>query len=48
MMAKEGFAIAKLEEWISHKRSERGPRQSAEDISRKEIPLFLMLEAKKC
>ncbi len=48
MMAKEGFAIAKLEEWISHKRSERGPRQSAEDIARKEIPLFLMIEAKKC
>ncbi len=46
-LAKEGFAISKLEEWISHKKSERGLRQKAEDIARKEIPLFLMLEAKK-
>ncbi|MCR4330686.1 MAG: methyltransferase domain-containing protein [Patescibacteria group bacterium] len=47
-LVKEGFAVVKIEEWISHKRSERGPRQKAEDIARKEIPLFLMIEAKKC
>ena len=45
-LAKNGFVVSRLEEWISHKISERGPRQAAEDIARKEIPLFLMLEAK--
>ena len=44
---KSGFAVSRLEEWISHKKSEAGPRQKAEDLARKEIPLFLMLEAKK-
>jgi ubiquinone/menaquinone biosynthesis C-methylase UbiE len=43
---KAGFAITRLEEWISHKESEHGPRQKAENIARKEIPLFLMIEAK--
>ncbi len=38
------FAITRLEEWISHKESERGPRQKEEDRMRKEIPLFLCLE----
>lgn len=46
-LAKSGFLIAKMEEWISHKKSEHGPRQSAEDAARREIPLFLMLEARK-
>ncbi len=46
-LAKAGFAITKLEEWISHKKSGKGPRQKAEDIARKEFPLFLMLEATK-
>lgn len=44
---KAGFAITKFEEWISHRSSEKGPRQKAEDLSRKEIPLFLAIEAKK-
>ncbi len=43
---KAGFAITRLEEWISHKESEKGPRKKAEDTARKEIPLFLMLEAR--
>jgi ubiquinone/menaquinone biosynthesis C-methylase UbiE len=43
---KAGFAITRLEEWISHKQSQKGPRQKAEDTARKEIPLFLMLEAR--
>lgn len=47
MLSKAGFAVTRLEEWISHKKSEQGPRQKAEDTARKEIPLFLMLEAKK-
>ena len=45
-LAKHGFAIVKLEEWISHKKSEPGPRAKEEDRSRKEIPLFLYLEAR--
>jgi ubiquinone/menaquinone biosynthesis C-methylase UbiE len=44
-LSKAGFAVTKLEEWISHKTSEKGPRQEAEDRARKEIPLFLMMEA---
>lgn len=42
--AKAGLAITRLEEWISHRKSEPGPRQRAEDTARKEIPLFLALE----
>ena len=44
---KAGFAITGLEEWISNKKSEVGPRAKAEDKARKEIPLFLLLEAVK-
>lgn len=47
LLANSGFAVAKLEEWISHKKSETGPRQKAEDDARKEIPLFLFIEAVK-
>ncbi len=39
-----GFALTRLEEWISHKTSGFGPRQKEEDRIRKEIPLFMMLE----
>ncbi len=46
-LAKNGFALARLEEWISHKKSQTGPRQKAEDIARKEIPLFMSLEVRK-
>ncbi|MBI2046086.1 MAG: methyltransferase domain-containing protein [Parcubacteria group bacterium] len=42
-----GFLIDRLEEWASHKKSGRGPRQTAEDTARKEIPLFLFLRARK-
>jgi SAM-dependent methyltransferase len=45
-LAGAGFAVTKLEEWNSHKTSEKGPRQEAEDQARKEIPLFMLLEAK--
>lgn len=44
---KAGFAITRFEEWNSHKESQKGPRKAAEDTARKEIPLFLMLEARK-
>lgn len=46
-LANAGFAVTRLEEWISHKQSEKGPRSEAEDISRKEFPLFLCVESKK-
>lgn len=41
---KYGFAVTRLEEWQSHKESEKGPKQKAENKSRKEIPLFLAVE----
>jgi ubiquinone/menaquinone biosynthesis C-methylase UbiE len=44
---KSNFVVTRLEEWISHKKSESGPRQKAEDLARKEIPLFMMIEIKK-
>lgn len=40
-----GFCIVRLEEWISHRKSEKGPRAEAEDTARKEFPLFMMIEA---
>lgn len=42
-----GFAITRLEEWISHKKSEKGPRGPAEDVARKEFPLFMCIELTK-
>ncbi len=42
---KAGFAVALMEEWNSHKKSQEGPRAKAEDLARKEIPLFLCLAA---
>lgn len=47
MFAKNGFVVTRLEEWISHKESEKGPRKTAEDKARKEIPMFMMIEARK-
>lgn len=44
---KNGFAITSIEEWISHKKSQPGTRQKAEDTARKEFPMFLALELKK-
>lgn len=44
---KHGFVICGMEEWISHKKSQLGPRQKAEDSARKEFPMFLAIELKK-
>lgn len=41
-----GFCLTRLEEWISHRTSEQGPRAQAEDRARREIPLFLCVEAR--
>lgn len=46
-LVKNGFAVTGFEEWISNRQSQSGPRQKAEDTSRKEFPLFLMLKAKR-
>jgi hypothetical protein len=47
VLSKSGFAVIRLEEWISHKKSQAGPRAEEEDRMRKEIPMFLCLEARK-
>lgn len=42
-----GFAITSIEEWISHKNSQPGPKQKIEDVARKEFPMFMALELRK-
>ncbi|MEK7552065.1 MAG: class I SAM-dependent methyltransferase [Patescibacteria group bacterium] len=42
-----GFCVTGLEEWISHKQSEFGPRSLAENIARKEFPMFMAIVAEK-
>ena len=42
-----GFCVSGLEEWISNKKSQPGARADAENKSRKEFPLFMMIEATK-
>lgn len=44
---KAGLVVARLEEWASHKTSDKGPRKAAEDKARKEIPLFMCIELRK-
>lgn len=44
VFSKNNLAVTKIEEWISHKKSENGPRKSIEDNSRKEFPMFMCLE----
>lgn len=45
-LAKHGFVIEALEEWVSNKVSDSGPKAKAENVARKEIPLFLAIRAK--
>ena len=47
LLTKASFAITRIEEWESHKASEKGPRQRAENKARKEIPLFMCIESTK-
>ncbi|MGB8816096.1 MAG: class I SAM-dependent methyltransferase [Minisyncoccia bacterium] len=44
---KTGFCILNIEEWVSNKKSQKGPRQMSEDKARKEVPLFMLIEAQK-
>jgi DNA-binding LacI/PurR family transcriptional regulator len=46
-LAAAGLPVTDLEEWISHKKSDSGPRASAENIARNEIPMFLCIVATK-
>src|SRR3989344_3691807 len=45
LLRNSGFCLCRLVEWVFHKKNEPGPRSKAEDVARKEIPLFLFLEA---
>ncbi len=47
LLFNRGFVMTALEEWLSHKTSEKGPRKAAEDRARKEFPMFMMLEARR-
>lgn len=40
-----GLLIDAIEEWPSHKTSDSGPRAHAENVARKEIPMFLAIRA---
>lgn len=44
---KNNFAITKIEEWMSHKKSQPGPQADAENKARKEFPMFMCLELKR-
>lgn len=43
-LAKVGFAVTRLEEWISNRPGPKGKRFAASEKARHEIPLFLFLE----
>ena len=42
-----GLLIDAIEEWPSHKTSTSGPRAHAENVARKEIPMFMAIRAIK-
>jgi ubiquinone/menaquinone biosynthesis C-methylase UbiE len=46
-IGKAGLALVNMEEWVSNKKSQPGPRAAAEDKARAEIPLFMALEVVK-
>lgn len=46
-LAEAGFAVTRMEEWTSNRLSKPGARAKAENLSRKEIPMFLALKATK-
>jgi ubiquinone/menaquinone biosynthesis C-methylase UbiE len=46
-LVRAGFAVTGLEEWISAKVSDSGPRAGEENRTRREFPLFLYLQATK-
>jgi ubiquinone/menaquinone biosynthesis C-methylase UbiE len=42
-----GLPIDHIEEWVSHKTSQAGPKKAALDKARKEIPMFLAVRARR-
>ncbi len=42
-----GFTVDAMEEWVSDRMSDSGPRAKAENIARNEFPLFLAIRARK-
>lgn len=44
-LASAGFAVDAIEEWASERTSEPGPRAAAENLARREIPMFMALRA---
>ncbi len=40
-----GLLVDAMEEWPSHKKSTSGPRASAENVAREEIPMFMAIRA---
>jgi ubiquinone/menaquinone biosynthesis C-methylase UbiE len=42
-----GMVVDAIEEWPSHKHSDSGPRAPAENVARKEIPLFMAIRTLK-
>lgn len=46
-LAKAGFAVTRLEEWISNRQGPKGKRFAASEKARHEMPLFLFLEGRK-
>ncbi len=47
LLGKNRFCVSRLEEWNSNRKSQPGLRAVAENKSRKEIPLFIFMEAVK-
>jgi hypothetical protein len=46
LLNNSGFAVTRLEEWVSHKINQPGPKAAAENKARHEFPLFLYLEGR--
>jgi ubiquinone/menaquinone biosynthesis C-methylase UbiE len=47
LLAKHGYVVKRLEEWASHKRVAEGPQRDALNQAKKEIPMFMCIEAVK-
>lgn len=46
-LSQHGFMVDAIEEWVSEKTSDSGPRAKAENVSRAEFPLFMAIRARK-
>ncbi len=44
-LARAGLLVDAIEEWPSHKISSSGPRAAAENLARREIPMFMAIRA---